>query len=999
MDGIKSGVVLVSKFVSAGDKKFKGYIDYIARSSAVRNDAYSRYSINSLKSELRKYENYMDYMDDPEKTSELFTAEKDRLDLEEKTALKRAFEIAQKNDSLMWQTVISFDNRWLIEQGLYDADTKTVNEAKLKECARGAMERIIEKENLSSSAIWSGAIHYNTKHLHIHLAMTEPLPTREIIQQGEFAGQRKGKFKKATLESAKSFIVNNIINQKESNKNINEIIRENLVTAMENSLVLDNKELYHLYIKILEQLPEEKRFWQYNRNMLNKVRPDIDRFISTWLDENHKEELEKLKKELHQQQIVYQTAYGTKKDEDASTYEENKIKELYSRLGNTLLKNMKNMAVPPVPDDILSEADVNKIIDNEILDSDNASDTFNEPIDVELLSDTETRQKTEDFNQEATENSDFIPLGTYAEFSKEYKEARSLIYQKDTREKAFLLMKEEAIKGNSFAIYDIAHYYSKGLGCEIDIDLSEKLYSNALESFIEILSQIENTLYISNMRAIKTREYQISYFSYRIAKMYYFGLGTEINKELAYEYFKISDEIKGGNMFSHYYLARFYENGEVVEKDLNTAFNYYLDVANETLSPQSKKSMPYAVYKVATMIENGTGCEKDDSKAQDYYKEALNLFEISNASRPDDQLQYRIGKMYLDGKGCTKDMEKALKFLKSSANLGNDFANYTLAMIYLKDEQADPELIKKAIDMLTISASKKNNPLAQYQLGSILLESSPEKAIEYLEMSAMQGNQFAQYKLGVYYLSSDTDKAINYLKSAAEQGNVFANYRLGMYYIKIKEKSEDEIFYGIKYLTAAAEQNNCFAEYQLGKFYSDGVDTETDFEKAEQYLLKALSDRSKDFEEFTFIEHRLGNIYFTGDENVPQDIEKGIKFYTTAAEKGNQFSQYKLGAIYFYGLNNVKRDIDLAKYYLEKSAAQGNTAAETLLNKANNPYQKDYTPPPYYAKTLLSDLNIGANFQKLLRELGREYKDYDNYINQQIYEQAQQETEAENKGW
>lgn len=39
----------------------------------------------------------------------------------EKKELKRVFEKAQENDSLMWQTVISFDNRWLEENGLYQS--------------------------------------------------------------------------------------------------------------------------------------------------------------------------------------------------------------------------------------------------------------------------------------------------------------------------------------------------------------------------------------------------------------------------------------------------------------------------------------------------------------------------------------------------------------------------------------------------------------------------------------------------------------------------------------------------------------------------------------------------------------------------------------------------------------------------------------------------------------------------------------------------------------
>ena len=41
---------------------------------------------------------------------------------------------------------------------------------------------MLEKENLQNS-VWSGAIHYNTDNIHIHVATVEPSPLRkkEII--------------------------------------------------------------------------------------------------------------------------------------------------------------------------------------------------------------------------------------------------------------------------------------------------------------------------------------------------------------------------------------------------------------------------------------------------------------------------------------------------------------------------------------------------------------------------------------------------------------------------------------------------------------------------------------------------------------------------------------------------------------------------------------------------------------------------------------------------
>lgn len=97
MSDVNAGVVLVTKFVSSSSTVFSGYIDYIKRSNAVRNENIDKYTIPTLDSEIKQYNEYMDYMGDAKKTTELFTNKKDRLTIDEKDQLKEIFQMAQDN--------------------------------------------------------------------------------------------------------------------------------------------------------------------------------------------------------------------------------------------------------------------------------------------------------------------------------------------------------------------------------------------------------------------------------------------------------------------------------------------------------------------------------------------------------------------------------------------------------------------------------------------------------------------------------------------------------------------------------------------------------------------------------------------------------------------------------------------------------------------------------------------------------------------------------------
>ncbi|GEM_PF-6204262 len=165
---INAGCIVTTDFVTAGSKLFTGYIDYIDRETAVRSENLSKYSL------------YTDYMDNPEKATELFTSYSNRLSYEEKQQLKSLYEKAQWNGSPMWQTVISFDNLWLEKNGLYNSEEGFLDVKALHEYTRKAVNAMLKKEGLET-ATWSAAIHYNTDNLHIHIATVEPIPTRPLV--------------------------------------------------------------------------------------------------------------------------------------------------------------------------------------------------------------------------------------------------------------------------------------------------------------------------------------------------------------------------------------------------------------------------------------------------------------------------------------------------------------------------------------------------------------------------------------------------------------------------------------------------------------------------------------------------------------------------------------------------------------------------------------------------------------------------------------------------
>src|SRR5699024_8589373 len=152
-------VVLRSKFVTPGSSVFNNYMNYMDREDAKRNVEINHASDHQ--NELDVLYQMMDYMDDDTKQGEVVTASQDYLNDSEKQKMKKQFQIAQQDESRMWQDVISFDNDWLEKQDVYNSKNHTVDETKMRSIVRETMQTMLAAERMQQSAIWTASLHYN----------------------------------------------------------------------------------------------------------------------------------------------------------------------------------------------------------------------------------------------------------------------------------------------------------------------------------------------------------------------------------------------------------------------------------------------------------------------------------------------------------------------------------------------------------------------------------------------------------------------------------------------------------------------------------------------------------------------------------------------------------------------------------------------------------------------------------------------------------------------
>lgn len=314
-------VIIKSQFQLSTSKKAKSFNNYLNYMD--RPDTHSQ---------KNNFEKYQDYMENPEKSNGLFTNEKDRLNDDEKETLKEIFRNSQSKGSILWQDVISFDNNWLKEVGVLNK--RAVDEKRIQQATRNAVNEMLKKEGMVDTAFWSGAIHYNTDNIHVHVA---------IVQTKNF--RERGKRKQKSIDSMKSKVINSLMDRSKEHAKINEFIRDKVIhTKRDDDLMsirnrIINRDMAKQFKTIHKLLPEDKRMWKYNMNAIKNVRPEIDKLTKMYIQKKFPNEYKEFLNQLDKEVQLHKKTYGDSKR--GESYKETKINDLYTRMGNAILKEIK----------------------------------------------------------------------------------------------------------------------------------------------------------------------------------------------------------------------------------------------------------------------------------------------------------------------------------------------------------------------------------------------------------------------------------------------------------------------------------------------------------------------------------------------------------------------------------------------------------------------------------------------------------------------------------
>lgn len=353
-----AGIILTSAFVMPGTDTYHEYLDYMDRSEATRNEHFDQFNAFSPDNYMDSivavegsnetmFSTYNDYMANPKKTSTLFTNNYDQAPEEVIRYMKEYFEMAQENKSPLWQMVFSFRNEWLVDHHYLDAKTNHLNKEQLYQATRLAIEELEKKEGLKGE--WTGAIHYNTDNIHIHVGYVEKNPTREWINythpkdSSKSGWQFKGKFLQKNIRATKRVFVNELMQNKEQLAMLETCLNHQKKMA-ESCREQFSQGIYEeKFLALLDKLPDNQYFWKYGFAEKHHFKQEVDQLITHFLEDDGQELMAKILPKLEKISNEYEEAYGNPRNEP--TYFEQKLygkNGLYSRIGNLILQEAKN---------------------------------------------------------------------------------------------------------------------------------------------------------------------------------------------------------------------------------------------------------------------------------------------------------------------------------------------------------------------------------------------------------------------------------------------------------------------------------------------------------------------------------------------------------------------------------------------------------------------------------------------------------------------------------
>lgn len=403
--GKSPGIILTSQYTIPKQKSFTTYIDYCTRKKALLQDGHTLTStelqeLNRLEFALDSFEmeidsissskgkkdiskkegeakailtspekfntesdfvKYVSYMgrryaleskkkmtksEEEEILPGVFSKEKNIITQNDLVDIKELMEKSQNSGSVYYQDVISFDTDFLVKNKLYDPKTDTLDENRIRIASHKMMQQLFKDEQIEEgNGFWFASIHRNTDHIHIHFGTVEKENRRKVVKKevnGKTYYEPKGKRKQRTLDNMKTTFANALVDRTSELSRISNL-RNDLVQEVKDQFQQSKKKKQDrklvLLQEIYEGLPSNKKDWTYgSKKMPETTRNKIDELTGLLMKDNPV--LKEYKEAVEKESDFQKELYGESGREDKD-YAKNQMKDMYKRMGNSLLKELK----------------------------------------------------------------------------------------------------------------------------------------------------------------------------------------------------------------------------------------------------------------------------------------------------------------------------------------------------------------------------------------------------------------------------------------------------------------------------------------------------------------------------------------------------------------------------------------------------------------------------------------------------------------------------------
>lgn len=323
-----------------------------------------------------------------------------------------------------------------------------------------------------------------------------------------------------------------------------------------------------------------------------------------------------------------------------------------------------------------------------------------------------------------------------------------------------------------------------------------------------------------------------------VGRMYFHGVGTDINFEQAIDFYTSAAE--KGDADSMFHLSQIYQNGIGIDQNTELAAQY-----SQQASEAGNK---FAKIEYGVRLLNGNGVTQDPEQALALFKE------LADPPQSDITAMYYYGMALLfPPKNQTtgtpffpSDPARGLEYLTKSANKDYMPAKMQHAEILLQGLFGIPADVPQALRIFQQGATQ-NVPLSLCKIGLFYEKGAfPEypkdlqKAIDHYRLAIKGGCKEAMTRYAIYLaqgingiLEKDKITAAEYYKRAADKGDKVACHNYASFLVEGIGRSDPDIPLAIEYFKRAQHPRSYF---KLGELYLRGEGIDPDFEEARKYL-------------------------------------------------------------------------------------------------------------------------------------------------------------------